>query len=66
MTEIRESDIERNRRSLIALFYQGGSSVYSLIDCVAESLAYQYALNRENSEIIRSFIKEQRRGTQVT
>lgn len=64
VTEAKKEDIERCKKSFWALYAQGGNSVAKLIDSLAESMAYQYALNRTHNELIRDLVREDRREKQ--
>jgi hypothetical protein len=58
--ESRPSDIKKYHASFTAFYEQGGQSVVQLIDYLAESYAYQLALNRFYRKRIRELKNELR------
>ena len=60
MIEPTQRDIERNQRSLTALYYQRGGRIDEFIASVSESLAYQQALVRDYKERERETIRAMR------
>ena len=61
MIEPRQEDIDRNNRSLTALYIQEEQNIVRFILSVSESLAYQHALVRHYKEQERESILEGRR-----
>jgi len=60
MIEPRDEDIERNKRSLTALYIQEGERIRLFIASVSESLAYQQALVRDYRERELEHIRSKR------
>lgn len=60
MIEPDPKDIEQNKRSLHALYAALKGDIYSFIDEVAESLAYQKAISHSYEDLLKSAYSHER------
>ncbi len=60
--EPRKEDIEKNAKSMAALYVQGGSDVLKFIQSVAEMQTYYQEVIKSQTETIGNFVRAAKSG----